>query len=70
MSFIPKSGKGAGGDDDDGEEKQRRKSKVEKFGAGMEKGDEDREVGGDERGGRTRRRDVGRSASKNVFRKR
>ena len=72
MSFIPQSGKLRG----DREEKdeysggtRKRDRKIERFGAGMEKGREEEELGSD-RGGRSRRRQIGRSASKNAFRNR
>lgn len=67
MSFIPS---GSGSKEGGGERKA--KSKIEKFGAGLEKGREEDEegVGERQRGGRTKRREVGRSASKNTFRRR
>lgn len=68
MSFIPQ-GKGKGLVDDEDEYsggQYKRKKEVERFGAGMEKGVEE-EVG---EAGRTTRRHVQRSASKNTFRKR
>ncbi|WVQ78443.1 hypothetical protein IAT38_000529 [Cryptococcus sp. DSM 104549] len=76
MSFIPSSKprrKGAGsGSEDEADEYSggtRRKDRVERFGAGMEKGKaEEDELEG--RGGRTQRRHPGRSASKNAFRRR
>ncbi|OXG31766.1 ribosome biogenesis protein ENP2 [Cryptococcus neoformans Ze90-1] len=76
MSFIPssksRSGRGAGNDSDDDQDEYsggtRRKDRVERFGAGMEKGQvEDDELEG--RGGRLQRRRPGRSASKNAFRR-
>jgi ribosome biogenesis protein ENP2 len=74
MSFIPqKSQSGSPGGQDENDEysggTRRKDRKIERFGAGMEKGQEEEVV---ERGGRTRRRDVGRgrSASKNAFRRR
>ncbi|ORX33872.1 WD40-repeat-containing domain protein [Kockovaella imperatae] len=80
MSFVPqgssKSRAGAendwASDDDDLGPKGGRpnRSKVERFGAGMERGQEDQsEAREGDRGGRTRRRDVSRSASKNTFRR-
>jgi ribosome biogenesis protein ENP2 len=89
MSFIPKSSasssnrRGGGGDEDEQDEYSggtRRKdreppSKVERFGAGLQKGlERDEEEGaldGEGRSGRTGRRRVGegRSASKNAFRR-
>lgn len=82
MSFIPKGTKdrrpgsgagGAGSDEDEdgggGARGGKRGPKVEKFGAGMEKGGEAQKAEW-ERGGRKERRHPGRSASKNVFRKR
>ena len=74
MSFVPqgrsRSGPGEWGSDDGLAPRGGRpeRSKVERFGAGMEK-DQEEEKGRD-RGGRTKRRDVGRSASKNTFRRR
>lgn len=85
MSFIPKGtkdrrpasgGRGSGGADEqetDEEDGRRggkgRGPKVEKFGAGLEKGGEGKKAEW-ERGGRKERRHPGRSASKNVFRRR
>ncbi|RSH81804.1 uncharacterized protein EHS24_007996 [Apiotrichum porosum] len=75
MSFVPKTGnakRGEGIHDDQEDEYSGgsyRRSKVEKFGAGLEKGndeDDEAELGS----GRTQRRHPGRSASKNAFRKR
>ncbi|WVF71869.1 hypothetical protein IAT40_006679 [Kwoniella sp. CBS 6097] len=82
MSFIPtskpsRSGNnsdgGNGSEDDEYSGGTRRKDrKVERFGAGLEKGggedEDDGELAG--RGGRTQRRHPGRSASKNAFRRR
>ncbi|OCF32052.1 ribosome biogenesis protein ENP2 [Kwoniella heveanensis BCC8398] len=83
MSFIPTSKpshSGGNNSDDDGNGSEddeysggtrRKDRKVEKFGAGLEKGggeDDDDELAG--RGGRTQRRHPGRSASKNAFRRR
>ena len=72
MSFIPQAKGRFGGDEERDVEgdKRRRDRKVEKFGAGLEKGMEDEVDLG--KGGRVRRRQVGmgRSASKNAFRKR
>ncbi|WWD16216.1 hypothetical protein CI109_100642 [Kwoniella shandongensis] len=82
MSFIPatsskrRSGGGSDGEDEQDEYSggtQRKERKVERFGAGMEKGggeDEGDDDDLDGRGGRTKRRHPGRSASKNAFRKR
>jgi ribosome biogenesis protein ENP2 len=84
MSFVPRgSGSGSrahgaggadGGDgysDEDGRVEQKRsKSKIERFGAGLEKGqDEEEDDAENGRGGRTQRRHAGRSASKNTFRR-
>lgn len=70
MSFIPQSkGKGPLVDEDDeysGGQYKRAKN-VERFGAGLEKGVEDE--GDYDKQGRTTRRHVQRSASKNTFRK-
>ncbi|WWC60785.1 uncharacterized protein I303_103361 [Kwoniella dejecticola CBS 10117] len=81
MSFIPSSKprargeQGEGGEDEQDEYSggtRRKDRKVERFGAGLEKGGgeecEDEEIQG--RSGRTKRRHPGRSASKNAFRKR
>lgn len=72
MSFIPQTK--SRGDRDERDEHsggtRRKDRKIERFGAGMEKGQEEEEVVGDGRGGRSRRREVGRSASKNAFRRR
>jgi ribosome biogenesis protein ENP2 len=73
MSFIP-SGKARRDDAEEqdeysgGTKRAERNKKIERFGAGMEKGQMDEETSG--RGGRTQRRHVGRSASKNAFRRR
>lgn len=77
MSFIPSSkprsgGRGGGSDGEDDQDEYsggtRRRDRVERFGAGMEKGHlEDDELEG--RGGRMQRRRPGRSASKNAFRR-
>ncbi|ORY30010.1 WD40-repeat-containing domain protein [Naematelia encephala] len=68
MSFVPQKG-GANGND--GVQREKR-DKTERFGAGMEKGgrEDEGDDDGDGRGGRTKRRFVGRSASKNAFRRR
>ncbi|CAK9783903.1 WD40 repeat-like protein [Cutaneotrichosporon oleaginosum] len=68
MSFIPKAG-GRKDDSDDeyGGGTYKRRSKVEKFGAGLEKGVDDEE---NAEQGRKTRRHPGRSASKNTFRRR
>lgn len=73
MSFIPQStakkGQGLEEEDEYSGGTYRHSKKVERFGAGLEKGgDEDEETRGEK--GRTTRRHVGRSASKNTFRKR
>ena len=74
MSFIP-SGKARRDDADEqdeysgGTKRAERSKKIERFGAGMEKGQMDEEETSG-RGGRSQRRHVGRSASKNAFRKR
>lgn len=71
MSFIPSSKPRRGEQEEQDEYSggtKRVNRKIEKFGAGMERGQEDEPDGG--RGGRTKRRDVGRSASKNAFRRR
>ncbi|OCF71502.1 ribosome biogenesis protein ENP2 [Kwoniella mangroviensis CBS 8886] len=81
MSFIPSSkpsrSNGPDGEDDEQDEysggTRRKDRKVERFGAGMEKGqldDDDEGQEGEGRSGRTKRRHPGRSASKNAFRKR
>lgn len=81
MSFIPTKSKGRKGDDWDdqdeysgGSRRQDRggkaNGKIEKFGAGLEKGEMEKDVKEQDRSGRDRRRQVGRSASKNAFRKR
>ncbi|ODO02887.1 hypothetical protein I350_05728 [Cryptococcus amylolentus CBS 6273] len=75
MSFIPSSNsRSRKGGDEDGDDQDeysggtRRKDRVERFGAGMEKGGrEDEEF--EDRGGRTQRRRPDRSASKNAFRR-
>jgi ribosome biogenesis protein ENP2 len=68
MSFIPKAGgKKDDSDDEYGGGTFRRRSKVEKFGAGLEKGAEEEE---NMEQGRKTRRHPGRSASKNTFRRR
>lgn len=72
MSFIPKSG-GRGKLEDEEDEYggggYRRRARVETFGAGLEKGGEQEdELQG--RSGRTKRRHIERSASKNAFRRR
>ena len=79
MSFIPRTSS-KGDEEDDRDEysggtarKERVDKGVERFGAGMEKGGKDRDAEGLEgegRDGRTRRRLVGRSGSKNAFRRR
>lgn len=84
MSFIPSGpskptapGTGGGGlfnDDYDPEAAATRKKekKVERFGAGLQKGleeDDDGDLEGETKSGRTKRRHPGRSASKNAFRK-
>ena len=81
MSFIP-SGKSKSGNREEDEYSGGTRrvggiggggkggGKVERFGAGMEKGEVEREMKGDDRGGRSQRRHIGRSASKNAFRKR
>ncbi len=87
MSFIPKASSGRGADDmlsadyQPGMDKAKlaaadgkRDKKVQRFGAGLEKGgytgraNGEREVSEAERKGRSDRRHPGRSASKNVFR--
>lgn len=73
MSWVPSSS-GGGGDNSDvsGRPKKDPKRKgVEEFGAGMEKGGEDRsvEISESDRRGRTQRRHGVRSGSKNVFRR-
>lgn len=73
MSFIPKAGSGKGKLEDEEDEYSgggyRRRSRVETFGAGLEKGGhEEDELQG--RNGRTKRRHIERSASKNAFRRR
>lgn len=74
MSFIP-SGKARRDDAEEqdeysgGTKRAERNKKIERFGAGMEKGQMDEEETSG-RGGRTQRRHVGRSASKNAFRRR
>lgn len=74
MSFIPKSGgsKGKLEDEDDeyGGGGYRRRSRVETFGAGLEKGGHEEEDEMQGRNGRTKRRHIERSASKNAFRRR
>lgn len=86
MSFVPtgsskQPGKdGSAPDDtlddfDSGAAEQKAKKrdkKVERFGHGLQKGleDEEDDMEGEGRSGRTKRRHPGRSASKNVFRKR
>ncbi|KAL7424272.1 Small ribosomal subunit biogenesis [Cryptotrichosporon argae] len=74
MSYVPsaaavRAGKAeaALGDEYTGGE-FRRRTKVEKFGAGLERGHDDNEGSRDK--GRTQRRHPGRSASKNAFRRR
>lgn len=79
MSFIPQSSKTHSNRNRGGEEEEekdeysggtkRKDRKIERFGAGLEKGQEDEVVEGDLRGGRSRRREVGRSASKNAVRR-
>jgi ribosome biogenesis protein ENP2 len=72
MSFVP-----SGRADSDDESKRKKKSargvggrKVERFGAGMERGGrEEEDVKESERNGRTRRRTGVRSGSKNAFRR-
>jgi ribosome biogenesis protein ENP2 len=83
MSFIPSANAGQGDDNVEGTDfiadpngKAGKKDvkgerKVERFGAGLEKGGlaaGDRELTEAERSGRQKRRHPGRSASKNVFR--
>jgi ribosome biogenesis protein ENP2 len=84
MSFIPKASSGRGVDDmlsadyqpslDKDKSGGKRDKKVERFGAGLEKGGYTGRAGGEreiseaERKGRASRRHPGRSASKNVFR--
>ena len=83
MSFIPSANAGQGDDNVEGTDfiadpngKSKKKDakgdkKVERFGAGLEKGGlaaGDRELTEAERSGRQKRRHPGRSASKNVFR--
>lgn len=56
------------------EEREPRGKKIERFGAGLEKGGEMDDVGGEDLGtmqreGRQKRRDPGRSGSKNAFRR-
>jgi ribosome biogenesis protein ENP2 len=78
MSYIPQS-RGRGDDALTGDVEDeysggsfRHKDKVERFGAGLEKGgadDGDDDVEGDARTGRTKRRHIARSASKNAFRR-
>ncbi|KAJ3517899.1 hypothetical protein NLJ89_g215 [Agrocybe chaxingu] len=76
VSWVPSSS-GAKSDDTEqrsGKEKGKnaRRKGVETFGAGMERGfdeDEGRKMGDAERHGRTQRRNVMRSGSKNVFRR-
>ena len=72
MSFIPVSKPRGARDGDEQDEYSggttKASRKIEKFGAGMERGQEDDPDAG--RGGRTHRRNAGRSASKNAFRKR
>lgn len=86
VSFVPtgsaksKARADAAGDADDfiqeefdgGAPKKRTDKKVERFGHGMQRGleEEDGDAEGEARSGRTKRRDPGRSASKNAFRKR
>ena len=54
----------------DGGAPKKRADKVERFGHGLQKGLEEEEGGeGESKSGRTKRRDPGRSASKNAFRK-
>jgi ribosome biogenesis protein ENP2 len=84
MSFVPQT---TGGDDEQdeysggtarkerggaGEEREPRGKKVERFGAGLEKGGEEQggeDLGTMQREGRSKRRDPGRSGSKNAFRR-
>jgi ribosome biogenesis protein ENP2 len=83
MSFIPSANAGQGDDNIEGtdfiadggkggkKDMQKGERKVERFGAGLEKGGlaaGDRELTEAERSGRQKRRHPGRSASKNVFR--
>jgi ribosome biogenesis protein ENP2 len=88
MSFVPKSrARGDGGAEDDDEQdeysggtrrrERETRGKIERFGAGMEKGEDvvrqrerELESAEEQRQGRTKRRHPGRSASKNAFRKR
>ncbi|TXT13630.1 hypothetical protein VHUM_00997 [Vanrija humicola] len=71
MSFVPQqTGKGLADDADEYSGGSfRKRDKVERFGAGLEKGGED-EADVLKEGGRTKRRHVERSASKNAFRRR
>jgi ribosome biogenesis protein ENP2 len=77
VSFVPTgSSKSAaeGGDrieeEFDGGAPKKRADKVERFGHGLQRGVEEDEGGeGESKSGRTKRRDPGRSASKNAFRK-
>ncbi|QRW10700.1 ribosome biogenesis protein enp2 [Ceratobasidium sp. AG-Ba] len=70
MSFVPS---GRIDSDDDRKTARRKpsgKSKVERFGAGMERGREEEDLKANERNGRTKRRTEVRSGSKNAFRRR
>ncbi|WOO81319.1 Ribosome biogenesis protein enp2 [Vanrija pseudolonga] len=71
MSFVPQqTGKGLADDADEYSGGSfRKRDKVERFGAGLEKGGEE-EADVLKEGGRTKRRHVERSASKNAFRRR
>jgi len=79
MSYIPKAAErgedrltGEGVEDEySGGSYRHKKDKVERFGAGLEKGGEEPdELEGESRAGRTKRRHIARSASKNAFRNR
>jgi ribosome biogenesis protein ENP2 len=67
MSFIPNK-KADKDERDEYSGGTTRKDRVERFGAGLEKGDPN-EGRQDRRGGRTERRRPGRSASRNTFRR-
>ena len=72
MSFIPQSSQTREDRDDRDEYSggtKKKDRKIERFGAGLERGLEEETVEGEGRGGRSRRRQVGRSASKNTFRR-
>lgn len=85
MSFTPQTSAGADEERDEysggtarsqrvgAEERVPRVKKVERFGAGLEKGGADEggeDLGTMQREGRSKRRDPGRSGSKNAFRRR